>query len=130
MSDNNGWPDPARPGVPLNPERNGWHWLEYIGPRYSLDYIGPKYGSFYPPALHEWASNGHSGIWVSRGGGGGVHPDHLAERAKNYRYIGPVLTPAEIEKLRAAVQDLAKHIWRGDWDKLKPETRDLLGEKE
>ena len=35
----------------------------------------------------------------------------------------------EIEKLRAAVQDLAKHIWRGDWDKLKPETRDLLGEK-
>ena len=36
----------------------------------------------------------------------------------------------EIEKLRAAVQDLAKHIWRGDWDKLKPETRQLLGEKE
>jgi hypothetical protein len=34
----------------------------------------------------------------------------------------------EIEKLRAAVQDLAKHIWRGDWDKLKPETRELLGE--
>jgi hypothetical protein len=36
----------------------------------------------------------------------------------------------EIEKLRAAVQDLAKHVWRGDWDKLKPETRELLGEKE
>lgn len=36
----------------------------------------------------------------------------------------------EIEKLRAAVQDLAKHIWRGDWDKLKPETRELLGEKQ
>jgi hypothetical protein len=36
----------------------------------------------------------------------------------------------ENEKLRAAVQDLAKHIWRGDWDKLKPETRELLGEKE
>jgi hypothetical protein len=35
----------------------------------------------------------------------------------------------EIEKLRAAVQDLAKHIWRGDWDKLKPETRELLGEQ-
>jgi hypothetical protein len=25
---------------------------------------------------------------------------------------------------------LAKHIWRGDWDKLKPETRELLGEKQ
>lgn len=36
----------------------------------------------------------------------------------------------ERDKLRAAVQDLAKHIWRGDWDKLKPETRELLGEKE
>ena len=35
----------------------------------------------------------------------------------------------EIEKLRAAARDLAKHIWRGDWDKLKPETRELLGEK-
>ena len=35
----------------------------------------------------------------------------------------------EIEKLRAAVQGLAKHVWRGDWDKLKPETRELLGEK-
>jgi hypothetical protein len=36
----------------------------------------------------------------------------------------------ERDKLRAAVQDLAKHIWRGDWDKLKPETRAALGEKE
>ena len=36
----------------------------------------------------------------------------------------------EIEKLRAAIQDLAAHIWRGDWDKLKPETRAALGEKE
>jgi hypothetical protein len=36
----------------------------------------------------------------------------------------------EIEKLRAALKDMAKHIWRGDWDKLDPETRVLLGEKE
>lgn len=35
----------------------------------------------------------------------------------------------EIEKLRAALKDMAKHIWRGDWDKLDPETRALLGEK-
>lgn len=39
------------------------------------------------------------------------------------------LIQVENEKLRAAVQDLAKHIWRGDWDKLKPETRELLGEQ-
>lgn len=43
----------------------------------------------------------------------------------------PIAPPqtTEIEKLRAAVQDLAKHVWRGDWDKLKPETRELLGEQ-
>lgn len=35
----------------------------------------------------------------------------------------------ELVKLRAALKDMAKHIWRGDWDKLKPETRELLGEK-
>ncbi len=29
MIDANGWPDPARPGVPLNPERHGWHWLAW-----------------------------------------------------------------------------------------------------
>lgn len=33
-------------------------------------------------------------------------------------------------RLQTAIQDLAKHVWRGDWDKLKPETRAALGEKE
>lgn len=37
---------------------------------------------------------------------------------------------AENEKWRAAVQDLAKHVWRGDMEKLRPETRAVLGEKE
>ena len=36
---------------------------------------------------------------------------------------------AERDALRAALKDMAKHIWRGDWDKLDPETRALLGEK-
>ncbi len=35
-----------------------------------------------------------------------------------------------VAELEAAIQDLAAHIWRGDWDKLKPETRAALGEKE
>jgi len=43
------------------------------------------------------------------------------------KLIAPPVT-TEIKKLRAAVQDLAKHVWRGDWDKLKPETRELLDE--
>ena len=36
---------------------------------------------------------------------------------------------ARITELEAALQDMAKHVWRGDWDKLKPETRALLDEK-
>ncbi len=51
--------------------------------------------------------------------------------ASNHAYLSDYQEARdEIEKLRAAVQDLAKHIWRGDWDKLKPETRELLGEKQ
>lgn len=34
-----------------------------------------------------------------------------------------------IEELEAALQDMAKHVWRGDWDKLKPETRAILEPK-
>jgi hypothetical protein len=36
---------------------------------------------------------------------------------------------ARIAELEAALKDMAKHVWRGDWDKLKPETRSLLDEK-
>lgn len=35
---------------------------------------------------------------------------------------------ARIAELEAALQDMAKHVWRGDWNQLKPETRALLGE--
>ena len=34
-----------------------------------------------------------------------------------------------IEELEAALKDMAKYIWRGDWDKLKPETKKVLGEQ-
>ena len=37
---------------------------------------------------------------------------------------------AEAVRLQDALHDLAKHVWRGDWDKLQPSTRAALGEKE
>lgn len=43
---------------------------------------------------------------------------------------GDMMKDQEIARLRAAVQDLAKHVWRGDWDKLHPDTRALVEEKE
>lgn len=36
---------------------------------------------------------------------------------------------ASMDKMRDAIRDLAKHVWRGDWDKLHPDTRALVGEK-
>ena len=54
----------------------------------------------------------------------------IVKSATDLRSVVAEEAATEIEKLRAAVQDLAKHVWRGDWDKLKPETRELLGEKQ
>ena len=34
-----------------------------------------------------------------------------------------------IKELEAALKDMAKYIWRGDWDKLAPETRAILEQK-
>jgi hypothetical protein len=58
----------------------------------------------------------------------------MSDLVERLRYWGTSFSlgmeaAAEIEKLRAALKDMAKHIWRGDWDKLDPETRALLGEK-
>jgi hypothetical protein len=75
MSDTNTWPDPERPGVPLNPEQDGWHWL------------GDASGVAVPIA---WTP-ASSGAYVA--GGWEVHPGTLAKTA---RYLGPVLSPAEV----------------------------------
>lgn len=37
---------------------------------------------------------------------------------------------ARVAELEAALKDVAKYIWRGDWGRLDPETRALMGEKE
>lgn len=61
--------------------------------------------------------------------------DNASEHVKRARMLfvpqqPPEAEPAEVAGLRAAMHDLAGHVWRGDWDKLKPETRAALGEKE
>lgn len=33
---------------------------------------------------------------------------------------------ARIAELEAAVEDALKYVWRGDWNKLKPETQKAL----
>ena len=68
-----GWPDPEKPGVPLNPEVDGFHWLGNAAFVWAA-----KFGN--------WALNGM-----------GFPPEFFATTA----YLGPCLTPAEADALRA-----------------------------
>ncbi len=71
-------PDPARPGVPLNPEQRGWHWLSCQN----------------MPFLVFW--NGE--VLQDAFSGQRIKPDVLSPV---YSYLSPALTPAEVDALRA-----------------------------
>jgi hypothetical protein len=80
MSD---WPDPDKPGVPLNPERDGWHWL------------------LQPVTEKQWiiAWNPDWNYW---GAFPGISPNDMGHpKLRGYKYLGPVLMPAEVDALRA-----------------------------
>jgi len=75
-----GWPDPDKPGVPLNPERDGWHWI-----------VGWSDKLF----VAEWDSDQKDYVWFD----GGDDPSGMVENG--WTYAGPVPTPAEADTLRA-----------------------------
>jgi hypothetical protein len=81
--DNNGWP--GEPGVPLNPERDGWHWLSAM---YYDDPIGPPIACFWYAEHQSWPrlQDKPGNQPVSRG----------------FCYLGPCLTPAEVESHKHA----------------------------
>jgi hypothetical protein len=93
MSDNNGWL--GKPGVPLNPERDGWHWL-----------MCPlKHDVF--PRFWRAAGEAQNCRWTAK---------WLYSRndwnPKECTYLAPCLTPAEVDarladalKWRAAIND-------------------------
>lgn len=74
-----GWPDPDKPGVPLNPERDGWHWI-----------VGWSDKLF----VAEWDSDQQDYVWFD----GGDDPSGMVENG--WTYAGPVLTPSEADALR------------------------------
>jgi hypothetical protein len=82
------WPDPSRPGVPLHPERDGWHWFE------------TDEGDFIP---YEWRTNGECerGRWPP----GWIFDAYAELDPKELRYLGPALTPAEYIAAVAAAFD-------------------------
>lgn len=78
-TDPHGWPDPARPGVPLHPERDGWHWLHH------KEDLRPI------PAMWNAALAG----WTC----GTLHsPGGIVDLG--YTYLGPALLPAEVAAQR------------------------------
>jgi hypothetical protein len=86
MTNLNGWPDPARPGVPMNPEDDIFHWLQHED---AED----------PCALQWWSGDD---VWFLPRLGSKprcVAPETMA--AEGWRYLGPCATPAEIEALKA-----------------------------
>lgn len=88
----NTWPDPARPGVPLNPEKDEWHWL-----------LAPDGEQF--PCL--WSVIGVSQRerfpmgWIS---------DPESWSPEECTYLGPVLTPDEASALQKRVAELERLV--------------------
>ena len=80
MSDTAAWPDPSRPGVPLNPERDGWHFL--------IDPFGDLF-------VREWSAGAE--CWYED-----YSPN---KRPTKWRYLGPALARAEVAAAVAAAFD-------------------------
>jgi len=66
--ENNGWPDSKQPGIPLNPERGMWHWIQW-----TPNVGAPCYWNTYKWADEEWGM-----------------------RAAECKYLGPCLSPSEV----------------------------------
>jgi hypothetical protein len=86
-----GWPDPDKPGVPLNPDRDGIHWL------FNPDNDKP-HPVIWVADLGTWAVGD---VWT---------PRMVAEMGLHYQ--GPVLTPAETDALRAENARLREALYR------------------
>jgi hypothetical protein len=90
-----GWPDAARPGYPLNPERDGWHWLRH------------EDASFCTPV--EWR---HPCGWVANGVP--MLPNEVQKFVVDCcQYLGPCHAPAEVSaQVEAARRDALEEAAR------------------
>jgi hypothetical protein len=92
MSDNNGWP--GKPGVPLNPERDGWHWIK------SLTTGGLM--------CAEWRAD-RMGWNLYRS----TSEHHAPNEMFSWGYLGPCLTPAEVDaRVKQARRDALEEAAR------------------
>lgn len=99
MSDNNGWHDPARPGVPLNPDQEGWHWVQRV-----------DNGFVQNPRVILWTDD-----WTSRQFSWDAIGYEADERklGRDFRYLGPCFTPAEVDaRVKQAKRDALEEAAR------------------
>lgn len=96
MSDNR-WPNPERPGEPLNPDVDGWHWC-------------PE-PVFWFARIKAWQTHveGLGFAWISS----------ATAETKGWSYVGPCHTPAEISSMQDEIvrlrADLAEMERKRDW---------------
>lgn len=102
MTTNNDWP--GKPGVPLNPERDGWHWLED-----TVDGVGT--GHIEVVYYAAWSVP----IWYRAGNRSPM------KKPENWIYRGPCLTPYEVAALQRRVAELEaqNEMLRHATDKLR-----------
>lgn len=74
------WPDPTRPGVPLFPERDGWHMLD----------------------RDVWQWSAKRKAWNDTV----LHPNFVLPKNMAWRkYYGPVFSPTQIKEMLAAQRE-------------------------
>jgi len=93
----NTWPDPTRPGVPLNPEKDGWHWLEDTVDGVGTGHLEAAY--YVVCAVPAWYRAGNRAPIT---------------KIKQWRYLGPALTPEEAAALQARADRNAAEYARVD----------------
>ena len=101
----NGWP--GKPGVPLNPEKDKFHWLIRKNEQW------PEAWRWNPGAdgwCAEYAAAEGIGSWAESEGDG--QPEGMA---KWYRYLGPCLTPDGTAALQARVAELEAETKKAKW---------------
>jgi hypothetical protein len=76
----NDWPDSTRPGVPLRPEHDGWHWLHDTVNKVTMP-------AFWDAEYQSWHADGLRS------------PKDFADFG--FRYRGRCLLPEEVEELLA-----------------------------
>ena len=85
-----GWPNRRKRGVPFNPERDDWHWLDIPGN---------------PPQPYQWLSAEKGWLLLGLGCQGVIC--HLPKKT---RYLGPCLTPSEVAALPVAVAGIVSSM--------------------